>query len=141
MAEANDSINVTPGAGASVATQLVNGKEYQVVVTANPNGQLIGDIPTYSIWSGNITAAANKVYMHIFNASGSGKIIKIRKVFIQPSQSAVVGVSQQWRFSRTSSVGTTGTRLNKPCGTGSDYSSQLAHSGRYGHVRLLGNGS
>lgn len=108
MPQANDSIPVTPGAGALVATQLINGVEYQVVVNANSSGQLLGDSPTYTLWSGNITAAANKVYMHIYNGAGSGKILKVRKVFIQPSQAAVVGVSQQWRFSKTASLGTTG---------------------------------
>jgi hypothetical protein len=108
MGQANDSITVTPGAGATVATHLVGGKEHQVVIQANSNGQIVGDAPTYTAWSGSITAAANKVYMHLFNASGSGKIIKVRKMFIQPSQAAVVGVSQTWRVSQTSAVGTTG---------------------------------
>jgi hypothetical protein len=84
------------------------GKEHQVVILANASGQLIGDAPTYTAWSGNITAAANKVYMHIFNATGSGKAVKIRKLFIQPSQATVTGVSQTWRVSQTSAVGTTG---------------------------------
>lgn len=108
MALANDSITVTPGTGATVATHLVGGKEHQVVILANSNGQIVGDAPTYTAWSGAITAAANKVYMHIFNATGSGKIVKVRKVFIQPSQAAVTGVSQTWRVSQTSAVGTTG---------------------------------
>lgn len=109
MAEANDSIAVTPGAGATVATQLVNGKEYQVVMTANPNGQVVGDIPTYSAWSTTIAGTANLVYLHIFNASGSGKIVKVRKVFIQPSMAAITATATAvWRVAKTSAVGTTG---------------------------------
>jgi hypothetical protein len=108
MGQANDSITVTPGSGATVATHLVNGKEHQVVILANSGGQIVGDAPTYTAWSGAVTASANAVYMHVFNASGSGKIIKVRKMFIQPSQAAVVGVSQTWRVSQTSAVGTTG---------------------------------
>jgi len=107
VAEANDSVAVTPGSGALVATQLINGKEYQVFIPANPTGNLIGDIPTYSAYSGAITAASNKVYLHLFNASGSGKVVKVRKLFIQPSQSTVTGVSQTWRVEKTSAVGTT----------------------------------
>jgi hypothetical protein len=34
--------------------------------------------------------------------------VKIRKLFIQPSQATVTGVSQTWRVSQTSAVGTTG---------------------------------
>lgn len=40
MTQANDSITVTPGTGATVATQLVSGKEYQVVVMADQNGDM-----------------------------------------------------------------------------------------------------
>lgn len=40
MAQANDSITVTPGTGATVATQLAGGKEYQVVVMADQNGDM-----------------------------------------------------------------------------------------------------
>jgi hypothetical protein len=114
MAQANDSVLVTPGTGATIATHLVAGKEHQVVIPANANGQLMGDSPTYSAWSGAIAAAANKVYMHVHNATGSGKVIKVRKLFIQPSQSAVVGVSQTWRLSRTTAVGTTGNTAITP---------------------------
>lgn len=108
MATANDSVAVTPGSGVNVATQLIGGVEYQVMITANSAGQLLGDSPTYTFWSGNISAAANKVYAHIYNGAGSGKIVKVRKVFVQPSQAAVTGVSQQWKFSKTNALGTTG---------------------------------
>jgi hypothetical protein len=114
MATANDSIDVTPGTGASVATHTVNAKEHQVMIPANSRGQLIGDTPTYSVWSGNVSATANAVYMHIFNATGSGKTVKVRKLYIQPSQSVVTGVSQQWKVSQTSSVGTTGATAITP---------------------------
>lgn len=108
MAEANDSIEVTPGAGALIATQLINGKEYQAIIMANPKGQVIGDIPTYSAWSGTVTASANAVYMHVFNGVGSGRTVTIRKVFIQPSQVATtITTAQVWRVAKTSSVGTT----------------------------------
>lgn len=40
MTQANDSITVTPGTGATVATQLAGGKEYQVVVMADQNGDM-----------------------------------------------------------------------------------------------------
>lgn len=108
MASANGAVPITPGVGASVATQTVNGKEHQVVMLANPVGSLIGDIPTYEAWSGSVSATANLVYLHVFNAAGSGKVVKMRKVFIQPSQAVNALTAQTWRFAKTSSVGTTG---------------------------------
>ena len=108
MALPNDSIDVTPGTGATVATHTVSSKEYQVVMTANPNGNLVGTIPTYSAWSGAVTASANLPYLHVFNATGSGKVVKMRKVFIQPSQAVNALTAQTWRVAKTSAVGTTG---------------------------------
>lgn len=108
MSQANDSILVTPGSGATVATHLANSKEHQVIMQANADGHILGTIPTYSAWSGAVAAAANKVYMHVFNASGSGKVVKIRKLFVQPSQAVNALTGQTWRLSKTSAVGTTG---------------------------------
>jgi hypothetical protein len=109
MALANDSVDITPGSGATIATHLAGGKEHQVVMLANPVGSLIGDIPTYSAWSTAIASTANLVYMHVFNAVGSGKIVKMRKVFLQPSQAIVTAPAPHtWRIAKTSAVGTTG---------------------------------
>jgi len=109
MASANDSVDITPGSGAVIATHLTGGKEHQVVMLANPLGSLIGDIPTYSAWSTAIASTANLVYMHIFNASGSGAVVKMRKVFLQPSQAIVAAPAPHtWRVAKTSAVGTTG---------------------------------
>jgi hypothetical protein len=108
MAQANDSIDVTPGTGATVATHLVAGKEYQVVMVASSTGQIEGSNPTYSAWSTAVAASANMVYMHIFNATGSGKIVKLRKLFVQPSQAVNALAAQNWRVAKTSAVGTTG---------------------------------
>lgn len=109
MVQANDSITVTPGTGATVATHLASSKEYQVVMVANPDGHLLGSIPTYSAWSGSVAvSAANTVLWHLFNASGSGKILKVRKIFVQPSQAVNALGAQTWRVAKTSAVGTTG---------------------------------
>lgn len=108
MTQPNDSITVTPGTGATVATHLVSGKEYQTVMVANDQGHIMGSLPTYSAWSTAIAAAANKVYMHLFNAAGSTNIVKVRKMFIQPSGATNALASQNWRLSKTSAVGTTG---------------------------------
>lgn len=106
MTQANSSETV--GTGGVIATHLVNAKEYQAFVQANADGHILGTIPTYSAWSTAIASAANKVYMHIFNASGSGKTVKVRKLFVQPSMAVNALAAQTWRLSKTSAVGTTG---------------------------------
>lgn len=108
MASANGSVPITPGVGATIATQTIGGKEHQVIMLANPLGSLIGDIPTYSAWSGIVAASANLPYLHVFNAVGSGKVVKMRKVFLQPSQAVNALTAQTWRVAKTSAVGTTG---------------------------------
>jgi hypothetical protein len=108
VVQANDSILVTPGTGATVATHLANSKEHQVVMHANAEGHIMGSIPTYSAWSTALASAASKVYLHIFNAAGSTSIVKVRKLFIQPSQAVNALTAQTWRVSKTSAVGTTG---------------------------------
>lgn len=56
------------------------------------------------------TAGASKDHLSLFNASGSGKVIKIRKVKIAPEFAATVtGLAQAYRVSRTSSAGATCT--------------------------------
>lgn len=40
MTQANNSVNVTPGTGEIIATQAAGGKEYQVVVLADQNGDM-----------------------------------------------------------------------------------------------------
>jgi hypothetical protein len=107
VTQPNDSIT-TGTTGTAVATHLVSAKEYQVVMQANAEGHIMGSIPTYSAWSTALASAANKVYMHLFNAAGSTSIVKVRKLFIQPSQAVNALAAQNWRLSKTSAVGTTG---------------------------------
>lgn len=112
MAQANDSLQVTPGGtGPLVATQLINGKEYQVVVLAGDNGHLAGSLPTYSYIVPSTPVGANKLFLDLFNATGSGKIIRVTSVRpIIDTDVAVVGVvGIRLLLFRTSSVGTGGT--------------------------------
>lgn len=98
----------TVSSGGVIATHTQSSKEYQVVMRANADGHIMGTIPTYSAWSGAIAAGANKVYMHVFNAAGSAAIVKLRKLFVQPSMAVNALTAQTWRLSKTSAVGTTG---------------------------------
>lgn len=113
MAQANDSITVTPGSGATVATHLVASKEHQVVVQADSAGHLIGTLPTWVASTGlsaNV-AAARTTHVDLFNATGSGVVLVVHGIFIVPSLAAVTGVGLTWEIIRTTDVGTGGTTI------------------------------
>lgn len=111
MPVANDSIAITPGSGALVATHLVGGKEYQVIMTADENGQIDGSNARYRAIFPSQAVGASKVYCDLFNATGSGKIIKVLSIFVYPDiDTAVTGtVAVELALSRTTAVGTGGT--------------------------------
>jgi hypothetical protein len=111
MPQANDSIAVTPGTGATIATQLVNGKEYQVVCVADETGQIEGSNPRYRLIVPSQAVGANKVYCDLFNATGSGKLIKILSIFVYAdNDTAVTGtLGVEVALTRTTAVGTGGT--------------------------------
>jgi len=113
MSFANDSILVTPGTGATVATQLANGKEHQVVCISGARGHIWGSADAFivdSSFTANV-AAARTTHFDLFNASGSGVVLEIHGVFILPSLVAVTGVGLTWELILTSAVGTGGTTL------------------------------
>ncbi len=112
MTQANDSVLVTPGSGATIATHAPgDGKEYQVVVVADESGHIQQTLPTYSWWVPPAAVGASKLYADLFNASGSGKILEIRGLWAIPkSDVAVTGlVAAEIGLYRTSAVGTGGT--------------------------------
>lgn len=111
MPEANDSVLVTPGSGTAIATQLVNSKEYQVVCIADENGQIEGSNPRYRLIIPSQAVGANKVYCDLFNATGSGKIVKVLSVFAYTdNDTAVTGtLGVEIALTRTTAVGTGGT--------------------------------
>ena len=111
MTQANDSILVTPGSGATVATHLIGGKEHQAVVQTDESGHVLGSLPTYLYATPGAAVGANKLYLDLFNASGSGKVIDVRGIWIIPKTDvAVVGaLGIRVDLYRTSAVGTGGT--------------------------------
>jgi hypothetical protein len=111
MPEANDSVLVTPGSGVAIATQLVNSKEYQVVMIAGDDGQIEGSNPRYRLIVPSQAVGANKVYCDLFNATGSGKILKVLSAFAYTdNDTAVTGtLGVEVALSRTTAVGTGGT--------------------------------
>lgn len=67
--------------------------------------------PTYRAYVPSQAAGANKVYFDVFNAAGSGKVLRVRSVrAIKNGSVAVTGtLSVQLFLTRTTAVGTGGT--------------------------------
>ena len=105
--------------GSVIATHTISGKEYQVVMVADESGHLVQTLPSYSFYIKAQAGAANKDHFDLFNASGSGKIIEIRGLWIAPSLIvAVTGtLSPDFDFIRTSAVGTGGTTISYKAAT------------------------
>jgi len=78
---------------------------------AGPDGHLQDSFPTYYYWSGFVAGATNRLHLELFNASGSGVKIIVRKIFIQSNMATAVHVAQQWDIDRSSAVGTGGTTI------------------------------
>ncbi|MFN5251608.1 MAG: hypothetical protein ACK5DE_11210 [Bacteroidota bacterium] len=111
MSLPNDSIAITPGTGATVATQLVSSKEYQVVMLAMPDGHLANSLPQYRLICPSQAVGANKVFLDLFNATGSGVSLRILSAFcFADNDTAVTGtLGVEVNLTRTSAVGTGGT--------------------------------
>lgn len=111
MAQANDSVLVTPGSGATIATHLIGGKEHQAVVQVGESGHIIGskDTYVYAIASQVHVAVANTVHWDLFNADAAllVRVVSIKQ--IPNITTAVTGVVFDWQLFRTSAVGTGGT--------------------------------
>lgn len=111
MSLPNDSIAVTPGTGATVATQLVSAKEYQVVMLAMPDGNISGSLPQYRMICPSQAVGANKVFVDLFNATGSGVALRILSAFCYvDNDTAVTGtLGAEISLTRTTAIGTGGT--------------------------------
>lgn len=112
MTQANDSILVTPGTGATVATHLANSKEHQVVMEADDTGHIYGTTDAYYLWQQpRVTTAAATDLLDLFNAAGSGKTIRLKGLWMIAEIRAANAfvASQRFDILKTSAVGTGGT--------------------------------
>jgi len=111
MSLPNDSITVTPGTGATIATQLASSKEYQVVMLAMPDGHISGSLPQYRLICPSQAVGASKVFLDLFNATGSGVSLRIMSAFCYvDNDTAVTGtLGVEVDLTRTTAVGTGGT--------------------------------
>lgn len=111
MTLANDSILVTPGSGATVATHSANSKEYQAVMLADSSGHIQGSRELYftTIWGSVGVAAAQTIHWDLWNGTSSSliRIVSIKQYISMIS--AVTGVVVTWKLWRTTSSGTGGT--------------------------------
>lgn len=110
MTLANDSILVTPGSGATVATHTVASKEHQVVVVADADGHIQKSLPVYRLIVQGSAVGANKVHADLFNADAA-LLVRIVSAKVLPDiDTAVTGVvSAEVALTRTTAVGTGGT--------------------------------
>jgi hypothetical protein len=111
MTLAGDSILVTPGSGATVATHTVSAKEHQVVMVAAETGQLLGSLPIYwyAIAEQVHVAAASTIHFDMFNAHATLRV-RVLSIRQRPSiVTAVTGAAFNWTFQRTTAVGTGGS--------------------------------
>jgi hypothetical protein len=114
MALSNDSIEVTPGSGALVATQLVAGKEIQVMIPTDGTGHLQRTKATWVFSTGNTphVAAARTTLVDLFNDVGSGVLLRVVGLYVIPTLAAVTGVGQTYEVIRTTTVGSGGTGVS-----------------------------
>lgn len=113
MTLAGDSILVTPGSGATVATHSAGSKEHQVVMLADDDGHIWGSKARYvaMIPSQVHVAAANSVHWDLFNADAA-LIVRVLSILQIPNiTTAVTGVVFDWLLERTTAVGTGGSTI------------------------------
>jgi len=115
MSLANDSIKVTPGSGATVATHSPGSgsTEYQVVTMADATGHLVETKPTYLCAIPGIDNTANRFHWELFNGS-SATTVTVRAVYPIPrTDTAATGVvSARYDFYRTTAQASGGTAHN-----------------------------
>lgn len=105
-----DSVLVTPGAGATIATHTVSGKEYQVMMLADIDGHIKGSNPVYKAVVIGSAVGANQVHWDLFNADAA-LLVKVVSIKALPETDvAVTGtLGVEMLLTRTTAVGTGGT--------------------------------
>jgi hypothetical protein len=106
----NDSITVTPGSGATVATHLAGGKEHQVVIMAEADGHIVNSKDDWFVWFPPATNASARSVGDLFNADAT-VIVRVRGVWLIPTVTAITGANIAFDLNKTSAVGTGGTAV------------------------------
>lgn len=113
MTQANDSILVTPGSGATVATHLANAKEHQVIMEADALGHVWGTRDTYIAYAPPVSVVgASKFHFDFWNGHASLNAYVHWLSFFCDIDVAVVGaLGIRMDMRRTTAIGTAGTAL------------------------------
>src|SRR5881396_956932 len=114
MALANDSILVTPGSGATVATATPGGSnttEYQVTVQAHSSGHLLDTVPSFFVAIPPLDLAANRYHWELFNGSASTTTVTLRSARLVPQEVSTYSgtVPVGFYFYRTTAISSGGT--------------------------------
>lgn len=111
--QANDSILVTPGSGATVATHLVSSKEYQVMMLADHLGHIYGSRDRWLVYYTPTTNAASREVAELFNADAT-QVVRVHGLWIIPTLTSITGVQIGYDINKITSVGTTGSTTVTP---------------------------
>lgn len=110
---ANDTILVTPGSGATLATQSPGAgtTEYHVVIPASAAGHLAETEFTYSVQSPLVDSVANRYHFELFNGSGSTFTLLLRQLYPMASSDTATtnNLSMRFDFFRTTAFSSGGT--------------------------------
>ena len=110
----NATLALTPGVGTSVAVHEVDGQPYEVSMAADARGHILGTLDTFVAWFPWTVgvAAARTTHLDLFNAVGSGKVVRVRRIIPAPDlATAVTGLGIRFELIKTSAVGTGGTAI------------------------------
>lgn len=113
MTLANNTVLVTPGSGATLATQSPGSgtTEYHVMIPASASGHLTETEPTYTLQLPPLDSAANRYHFEFFNGSGSTFTIEVREVYPMTSSDTATTNNLSMRFDlfRTTAFSSGGT--------------------------------
>lgn len=114
MALASDTIRITPGSGATVASHAPGGShttEHQVLVPANASGFIGETMPTYGLSIPQLGCAVNAYHWELFNHPSSGKTLTLRGLWPVPELGVAINILDPERYAlyRTTAVASGGT--------------------------------
>jgi hypothetical protein len=112
MSLAGDSITITPGSGATLATHSAGGKEHPVHVIADFDGHIVGSRPDYTVFYDPATNALNREVAELFNTSTS--VIRVRGIWVIPTNTSITGIQLGFDVNRITSVGSTSSTTRTP---------------------------
>lgn len=126
MTQANDSILVTPGTGATVATHLAASKEYQAIMEADSRGHIKGTLPLYvasyklatdaaaSALAFTHVANTDKQYATIYHTAAATKTVRLRRVELFIAATAATILNVELRYLNATTAPATGNPAITP---------------------------